>query len=148
MFGLAGSPGSSLPNAPLIISTGGAPKKTKKSERNNAANTGPQTANLRQQRHDPLTGLVPGNYYRRYAVTRKQPMSFSSSAPRILALDYEYIYIMPGESTGGTKSRFEAPGKTVTVPFSGVLGSKVSKKHARMFRLVVERDRETKRYDF
>ena len=57
-----------------------------------------------------------------------------------MALDNEYIHIMPGEKTG--------EGKTTTVHFSSVVGSKVSKKHPRMFRVIVFKERETKRYDF
>jgi hypothetical protein len=54
---------------------------------------------------------------------------------------------MPGEATH-TKALFENPGKTTTVHFSSVIGSKVSKKHPRMFRVLVFKERETKRYDF
>ncbi|KAF2126162.1 stress-activated map kinase-interacting protein-like protein [Dothidotthia symphoricarpi CBS 119687] len=135
VFGLSGSPGSSSPNAPLIISTGAVPKKTKKSDRVHASalsrTADPSSAAL---------ALSSTGYYRRYAVLRKQPMSFASSTARILALDNEYIHIMPGEKTG--------EGKTTTVHFSSVVGSKVSKKHPRMFRVIVFKERETKRYDF
>ncbi|KAF2270007.1 stress-activated map kinase-interacting protein-like protein [Lojkania enalia] len=150
VFGIAGSPGSSSPNAPLIISTGGAPKKTKKSDRTGVAMTGTSLVHpLAKHSHD----LIPTatSYYRRYNVLRKQPMSFASSTSRILALDNEYMHIMPGEAGGAgnnTKSLFEAPGKTTTVHFSSIVGSKVSKKHNRMFRVIVFKERETKRYDF
>jgi len=140
VFGLAGSPGSSSPNAPLIISTGGAPKKTKKGERTGAAVS--SLAHPLAHRADP--SVLATNYYRRYAVLRKQPMSFASSTSRILALDNEYIHIMPGE----TKTIALQGGKTSTVHFSSVVGSKVSKKHPKMFRLLVFKERETKRYDF
>ncbi|KAF1830903.1 stress-activated map kinase-interacting protein-like protein [Decorospora gaudefroyi] len=137
VFGLAGSPGSSSPNAPLIISTGGAPKKAKKGDRTQAAVSGTGLIH-------PLAPTSSTNYYRRYAVLRKQPMSFASSTSRVLALDNEYIHIMPGES----KTRVEGQGKTTTVHFSSVIGSKVSKKHPKMFRLIVFKETETKRYDF
>jgi len=35
---------------------------------------------------------------------------------------------MPGESGNNTKALFEAPGKTMTVHFSSIVGGKVSKK--------------------
>jgi hypothetical protein len=78
-------------------------------------------------------------------------MSFASSTSRILALDNEYIHIMPGETTKGMlrPGGFAVEGgKTTTVHFSSVVGSKVSKKHPKMFRLIVFKERETKRYDF
>ncbi|KNG46438.1 stress activated MAP kinase interacting protein Sin1 [Stemphylium lycopersici] len=151
VFGLAGSPGSSSPNAPLIISTGGAPKKTKKGDRTHAAVSGQGLIHpLARNADSGALALTSTNYYRRYAVLRKQPMSFASSTSRILALDNEYIHIMPGESKTGARSGFgvEGQGKTTTVHFSSVVGSKVSKKHPKMFRVIVFKERETKRYDF
>lgn len=150
VFGLAGSPGSSSPNAPLIISTGGAPKKTKKGERTGAAVSGHGLIHPLVQRGESALTLTQTNYYRRYAVLRKQPMSFASSTSRILALDNEYIHIMPGETTKGNLKAGSGTegGKTTTVHFSSVVGSKVSKKHPKMFRLLVFKERETKRYDF
>ncbi|KAF2027931.1 hypothetical protein EK21DRAFT_70818 [Setomelanomma holmii] len=152
VFGLAGSPGSSSPNAPLIISTGGAPKKTKKGERTHAAVSGHGLIHpLAARAESSALALTATNYYRRYAVLRKQPMSFASSTSRILALDNEYIHIMPGETNKGNvrPGGFAVEGgKTTTVHFSSVVGSKVSKKHPKMFRLLVFKERETKRYDF
>ena len=146
-FGLSGSPGSSSPNAPLLISTGGTPKKVKKGAAGTAAGTAAGLLHPLAQKHDAFL-TANTSTYRRYAVTRKQPMSFSSSSSRILALDGEYMHIMPGENAGGTKTLFEAPPKTTTVHFSSVVGSKVSRRHPRMFRVVVFKERETKRYDF
>jgi hypothetical protein len=152
VFGLSGSPGSSSPNAPLIISTGGAPKKTKKGERTGAAVSGHGLIHpLAARAESSALALTTTNYYRRYAVMRKQPMSFASSTSRILALDNEYIHIMPGETTKGNArpGGFAIEGgKTTTVHFSSVVGSKVSKKHPKMFRLVVFKETMTKRYDF
>ena len=149
VFGLAGSPGSSSPNAPLIITTGGAPKKAKKGDRIAAAVPGPPVPHPLAQKHDALLSGVTSMYYRRYPVLRKQPMSFSSSTPRILALDSEYMHIMPGETGNNAKAIFsEQQSKTTTVHFSSIVGSKVSKKHPKMFRVIVFKERETKRYDF
>ncbi|KAF2735920.1 hypothetical protein EJ04DRAFT_490685 [Polyplosphaeria fusca] len=149
VFGLAGSPGSSSPNAPLIISTGGAPKKTKKGDRTAAAVSGTGLMHP-LAKTDLGIALTHTGYYRRYAVLRKQPMSFASSTARTLALDNEYMHIMPGGAENATnpKQLFEAQGKTTTVHFSSIVGSKVSKKHPRMFRVIVFKERETKRYDF
>ncbi|KAF2875366.1 stress-activated map kinase-interacting protein-like protein [Massariosphaeria phaeospora] len=147
VFGIAGSPGSSSPNAPLVISTGGAPKKTKKADRTAAAVSGHGLIHPLAKHSDAGLTLTQTSYYRRYAVLRKQPMSFASSTSRVLALDSEYMHIMPGE-TGTTKQIFDDKSKTTTVHFSSIVGSKVSKKHPRMFRVIVFKERETKRYDF
>lgn len=152
VFGIAGSPGSSSPNAPLIIGAGGAPKKTKRGDRTAAAVTGhslihPLAKHTVSGDGGALALTQTSSYYKRWPVLRKQPMSFASSTSRILALDSEYIHIMPGD-TGTTKQLFDQPGKTTTVHFSSVVGSKVSKKHPRMFRVLVFKEKETKRYDF
>ena len=148
VFGLSGSPGSSSPNAPLTIATGGAPKKTRKGERTAAAASG---ASLLHPLANPTSAALAltttTSYYKRWPVTRKQPMSFASSTSRTLAVDNEYLHIMPGE-TGTSKQIFDQPAKTTTVHFSSVVGSKVSKKHPKMFRVVVFKEKETKRYDF
>jgi hypothetical protein len=144
-FGLSGSPGSSSPNAPLLIAPGGTPKKSKKSTAALANTT------IAQQKSEALAALAANSgTYKRYNVTRKQPMSFSSSSARVLALDEEYMHIMPSsaEHHPTTTKIFEAPGKVTTVHFSSVVGSKVSRRHPRMFRVVVYKERETKRYDF
>jgi len=139
-FGLSGSPGSSSPNAPLLIAPGGTPKKGKK------GTTG--MLHPLAQKQDAFVSVNTANY-KRFNVTRKQPMSFASSSSRTLALDREYIHIMPNEGAGGTKAAlFEAPSKTTTVHFSSIVGSKVSRRHPKMFRVVVYKERETKRYDF
>ena len=152
IMGLSGSPGSSSPNAPLIISTGGAPKKTKKGDRVYAAVSGHQLIHpLARHADASALALTSTGYYRRYAVLRKQPMSFASSTSRIIALDNEYIHIMPGESgrrAGAVGGVIEGQGKTTTVHFSSVVGTKVSKKHPKTVRLLVYREKETKRYDF
>jgi len=155
-FGLSGSPGSESPNAPLLI-TPGTPKKGGRKGIIGAGTavgavaggSGGGVLHPLAQRTDAFLTANTANY-KRYNVTRKQPMSFSSSSARILALDGEYMHIMPAEGTagGGTKMLFEAPAKTTTVHFSSVVGSKVSRRHPRMFRVVVYKERETKRYDF
>ncbi len=139
-FGLSGSPGSSSPNAPLLIPTGSTPRKGKKGAPLHPLN--------QKQDYPTLISAMSAANYKRYAVTRKQPMSFNSSSSRILALDEEYMHIMPGENAGGTKALFDSTPKTVTAHFSSVVGSKVSRRHPRHFRVMVYRERETKRYDF
>ncbi|KAF1812641.1 hypothetical protein P152DRAFT_458457 [Eremomyces bilateralis CBS 781.70] len=137
-FGLSGSPGSSTPNAPLFISPGGTTKKGKKGA--------PTLLNPLAQKHDALFSIAN---YKRYNVTRKQPMSFSSSSARIMALDGEYLHLMPSESgAGGTKALFDVNAKTSAMHYSTIVGCKVSRRHPRMFRVIIYRERESKRYDF
>ncbi|PMD18180.1 SIN1-domain-containing protein [Hyaloscypha hepaticicola] len=83
--------------------------------------------------------------YRKYTVWRKQPMRFVGMNERVLAIDGEYLHIMPA-STG--KTMFEGQGKTTTVHFSNVVGCKVTRRHPTNFKIVIYKATETKRYDF
>ncbi|MCJ1478179.1 hypothetical protein MMC13_006855 [Lambiella insularis] len=131
-IGLTGSPGSSSPNAPLLLNAEMA-KKGKK---------GTAVAHPLAQKQDLWTGT--GNY-KRYTVVRKQPMSFTPSHQRTLLMDGDYMHILPGE-TG--KTLFDTSAKSTTVPFSMIVGCKVSRRHPKTFRVIIFRERETKRYDF
>ncbi|KKY23830.1 putative stress activated map kinase interacting protein [Phaeomoniella chlamydospora] len=124
-YSLTGSPGSSSPNAPLLVDIEG-PKKGKKN---------PSLANL----------MSSGSGYKRYAVIRKQPMSFSQANPRIVTFDGDYIHIIPAETT---KTLYNTNPKSTSILFSNILGCKVSRKHPKSFKLVVRRGSESKRYDF
>lgn len=131
-LGLMGSPGGSSPNAPLLLTTE-TPKKGKK--------VTPAVHPLSQKQD--LWGNT-GNY-KKYIVVRKQPMSFTPSHQRTLLMDNDYMHILPGE-TG--KTLFDTSAKTTTVPFSMIVGCKVSRRHPKTFRVIIFRERETKRYDF
>lgn len=139
-FGLPGSPNSSTPNAPLLVHAVESPRKMKR---------GGSIHPLAQQTDLIGLGLAVGTNanYRRYNVIRKQPMSFTPSHPRILALDSEYMHVMPSDAA--KEKLFDTQqGKITTVHFSNVVGCKVNRKHPKTFRVVVFRERETKRYDF
>ncbi|PWY71652.1 hypothetical protein BO70DRAFT_365054 [Aspergillus heteromorphus CBS 117.55] len=131
---LTGSPGSSSPNAPLLVDSTPAPsKKGKKS--------GQRMLHPLTQKQDLI-----GGYYRRYYVWRKQSMSFTASNHRILTFDNDYMHMMPAD-TGKTGSET----KTRSISFSDVVGCKVSRRHPKNFRVVVLRGNdanEQKRYDF
>lgn len=161
---ISGSPGSSSPNAPLVISAPAVSSKKKKGEKGDKDKLG-RSLLTHPLAKDTAAYNFPlsTSYYRRYNVIRKQPMSFASSTSRTLALDSEYLHIMPGEAAmahgahniNGPPSKGLLPGfegvgtaKTTTVPFTSVVGSKVSKKHPKSFRVLVWREREHKRYDF
>jgi len=84
--------------------------------------------------------------YKKYTVWKKQPMRFVGMNERVLAIDGEYLHIMPA-STG--KTMFDGQGKTTTVHFSNVIGCKVTRRHPTNFKVVVYKGTETnKRYDF
>ncbi|KAI0011813.1 SIN1-domain-containing protein [Xylariaceae sp. FL0662B] len=82
--------------------------------------------------------------YKKYTVWRKQTMRFVGMNERMLAIDGEYVYIMP--SSGGKATR--EGGKTTTVHFSNVIGCSVSRRHPTHFKLLVYKATESKRYDF
>jgi len=144
-FGFSGSPGSGSPNAPLLLTAAGTPKKPKR-----GAGVGGSLHPLAQS-SDPaglgVSSRLNANF-RRYAVIRKQPMSFAPSHPRVIALDDEYLHIMPGEAVAGQKVFDQTQGKISTIHYSSVVGCKVNRKHPKTFRVVVFKERETKRYDF
>lgn len=131
-IGLTGSPGSSSPNAPLLLTTD-TPRKGKK---------GLPAAHPLSQKQDLWTS---NSNYKKYTVVRKQPMSFTPSHQRTLLMDSDYMHILPGE-TG--KTLFDTSTKTTTIPFSMIVGCKVSRRHPKTFRVIIFRERETKRYDF
>lgn len=138
VLAVTGSPGSASPNTPLEIdqSNQGSSKKGKKGQR--MLHPLAQT-----QKMDFL-----GGYYRRYYVYRKQSMSFTTSNPKVLVLDNDYLHIMPGDSG---KGMFDSSGKTRSISFNDIIGSKVSRRHPKTFRVVVLRGSEAseqKRYDF
>lgn len=70
--------------------------------------------------------------YRRYTVWRKQPMRFVGMNERVIAIDGEYLHILPA-STG--KTMFEGQGKATTVHFSNVVGCKVTRRHPTNFKV-------------
>lgn len=141
--GLSGSPGSTSPNAPLLLTASGTPKK----HGQYPAKKGGSAHPLAQQ-SDLFGGSSVGaglglSSFKRYHVIRKNPMSFTPSNPRVLVLEGEYLHIMPGEAYGQPVS-----GKTHMAHFSSVIGCKVSRKHPKTIRVVVFREKESKKYDF
>lgn len=127
-YSLTGSPGSSSPNAPLLIDIDG-PKKGRK-------------GHPLAQKQDIAS--LAGNY-KRFNVIRKTNLSFSQANQRILTFDGEYMHILPAE-TGRTL--FETSSKSTSIAWHDVLGCKGSKRHHKIVRLAVSRSNETKRYDF
>ncbi|KAF1344921.1 stress-activated map kinase-interacting protein-like protein [Delphinella strobiligena] len=144
----AGSPGSDSPNAPLLLTTGTTPK-----QKSRKAFMGLQTSKSTADMNAAAIYGLGNSAGKRYLVIRRQPLSFAPSHPRILALDAEFMHIMPASSADALNANIDAGmappvGKTTSVHFSAVVGCKVSRKHPKVVRVLVYREKETKRYDF
>jgi len=155
-LGLSGSPGSTSPNAPLelVPNTPPTAKEAKRRKGFPGVSEVLHPLAAAQQRNEfnsttasmlDLTGA--GTVGRRYNVQRKMPLSFSATHPRILVITPEYMQILPAPSEE-TGLMAQGSGKTTNVPMSSIVGVKVSRKHPKMMRVLVYREKETKRYDF
>ncbi|RIA85683.1 stress-activated map kinase interacting protein 1-domain-containing protein [Glomus cerebriforme] len=80
--------------------------------------------------------------YKKYTVNRKIPM-FVGRHERVLAIDGDYIHIMPSE----TRTMFESM-KTSSYHITSVMSCKANKKSPSSFKLEIFRDSGTKTYDF
>ncbi|EKD21220.1 uncharacterized protein L3040_000738 [Drepanopeziza brunnea f. sp. 'multigermtubi'] len=132
---MSGSPSSSSPKIPMLSER----PSFQRVRKGSLLNTHPLAQEAIKQ--DEMGSAN----YRKYIVWRKQPMRFVGLNERILAIDGEYLHIMP-TSTG--KTMFEGQGKTTTVHFSKVVGCKVTRRHPTNFKIVIYKTTETKRYDF
>ncbi|KAI0015941.1 SIN1-domain-containing protein [Xylariomycetidae sp. FL0641] len=130
-----GSPSSSSPKPNLWMESQVVPKGKKK-----VMTTHPLAQEAMKQDEDGSGDIS----YKKYTVWRKQPMRFVGMNERLIAIDGEYVYIMP--SSGGKATR--EGGKTTTVHFSNVVGCSVSRRHPTNFKLIVFKSNESKRYDF
>ncbi|KAG1836273.1 stress-activated map kinase interacting protein 1-domain-containing protein [Suillus subalutaceus] len=81
--------------------------------------------------------------YKRYTIYRKMPML--ARQERTLAIDGVYIHIMP--STNKAKAVFDS-GKTVSFHIKSIIQCQQSAKSSTLFKIVVQRDSGSKRYDF
>ena len=145
--GLGSSPSSSSPHAPLLLQSAAiTTKKPKKSALGSSSVSSGSTPHPLSNQQDAFAGP---SAYKRYNVMRKNPMSFTPSQARTLLIDGEYLHILPGDAGKTIFDPTNAPNaKTAMVPFSMIVGCKVSRRHPKSFRVVVFRERETKRYDF
>lgn len=143
-LGTSGSPGSTSPNAPLELVPNTPPigKDARRRKGGNAliaqAGKGFQTMTASAF---GLQGIQDG---RKYNVLRKQPLSFSASHPRTLVITPEFLQVLPAQNAeDGPVS-----GKVTNIHMSSIVGVKVSRKHPKMVRVVVYKEKEAKRYDF
>ncbi|KAJ9607292.1 Component of a membrane-bound complex containing the Tor2p kinase [Cladophialophora chaetospira] len=124
---LTGSPGSSSPNAPLLLDIQGPTKKNKRGQPI-------QASSLKQ---DLLSGA---SNFKKYYVTRKQLGGFAQGSQRVLVFDGDIIHVMPADTSSNAKFS--------SIAFNDILKCKVSSKHPKLVRIVVRRVNESKRYDF
>jgi hypothetical protein len=97
-----------------------------------------ETAENFNQFSDPQATIT----YRRYSVYRKLPMPLGRHA-RTIALDLDYIHLLPAENRG----MFDV-GKTISYHVSAIVECRVSKRSKNNFKVLVQKDRRVKRYDF
>ncbi|KAK6501630.1 hypothetical protein TWF481_009465 [Arthrobotrys musiformis] len=90
--------------------------------------------------HDVLSSAG----YQKFTVWRKMPMSFISRHERVLAIDGEYVHIMPSDQN---KTLFDSP-KTTSIHVSSIIGCKQSRKAPLNFKIIAMKSREWKRYAF
>lgn len=81
--------------------------------------------------------------YKKYTIYRKMPML--ARQERTLAIDGVYIHIMP--STNKAKAVFDS-GKTVSFHMKSIIQCQQSAKSSTLFKIIVQRDSGSKRYDF
>lgn len=148
MFGLglmSNSPGSSSPNAPLDLTPANATPDKGRKKGMKGFTLHPLAAQQKSELNTTSTvALALDRDGKRYNVLRKQPLSFAATHPRTLIITPEYMTIMPA-----APDSLAAPtGKVTNVPMTSVIGAKVSRKHPRMVRILVFREKEQKRYDF
>ena len=145
-LGLSGSPGSSSPNAPLeLVPTIGSVGAQGQAGGGGAGGGKRRKGFALHNRPEPSSNHLPLDVGgKRYNVLRKQPLSFAPSHPRTLIITPEYLQILPA-----APDSLAAPtGKVTNVPMTSIIGVKVSRKHPKMVRVLVYREKETKRYDF
>jgi hypothetical protein len=124
---LSGSPGSSSPNAPLLLDIQGPTKKNKRGQPM-------QASSLKQDL------LSSASNFKKYYVTRKQLGGFAQGSQRILVFDGDIIHVMPADTSSNAKFS--------SIAFNDILKCKVSSKHPKLLRILVRRVNESKRYDF
>lgn len=86
--------------------------------------------------------LLTGAGYQKYFIWRRQPMSFISRHERILAIDGEYVHIMPSED----RAWFDSP-KTSSFHINKIIKCKQSTKVPVNFKIVIMKTSGPKRYD-
>ncbi|CAI2168221.1 6871_t:CDS:2 [Funneliformis geosporum] len=121
-------------------------KQSSNSSSNTVESPTSPTRSKRRITEPPQPQYVSSNeymsVYKKYTVNRKIPM-FVGRHERVLAIDGDYIHIMPSE----TRTMFESM-KTSSYHITDVISCKTNKKAPLNFKLEIYRDSGTKTYDF
>ncbi|KAI5779101.1 stress-activated map kinase interacting protein 1-domain-containing protein [Geopyxis carbonaria] len=129
----ASPPAAASPAAPLLLTTARTPKKPKFLQ--------PATALW-------APDLAGSRDYLKFTVWRKASMGFMARHERILAIDGEYVHVMPSDQKT-LLNAFESQAKTRSIHISTIIGCKTYRKAPASFKILVMRpQKETKRYDF
>lgn len=133
---MSGSPTSTSPRTPMggsFEAAGGSGSAFRKARKAQAAGALGGVAAHPLAREAMKQDEMGSANYRKYTVWRKQPMRFVGMNERVIAIDGEYLHIMPSQSG---KTVFEGrEGKTTTVHFSNVIGCKVTRRHPTNFKV-------------
>lgn len=136
---MTGSPGSTSPrsaaglSSDLLPTTSSAVSSFRKIKKPHQLAGGASSSHpLAQESSLIKQDELGSSNYKKYTVWRKQPMRFVGMNERVIAIDGEYLHIMP---VGTGKTMFEGQGKTTTVHFSNVVGCKVTRRHPTNFKV-------------
>jgi hypothetical protein len=99
---------------------------------------------FRLQQSSPIVPNDINTEYHKFTVWRRLPMSFINRHERTLALDGEYVYIMPKDE----KLWYDTNFKTTTFHVSQIMSCKVSRRVPSNFKIVVMKTSGPKRYVF
>ncbi|ODV91445.1 hypothetical protein CANCADRAFT_66383 [Tortispora caseinolytica NRRL Y-17796] len=129
------------PSAPLSLEFTTADRKFGFDNPSNYVPEGPPSSMAESSKQGDVQEVT--STYVKYNVWRRQQMSFNLRQERVLAIDGEYIHIMPAEDRTALENQ-----KTSSYHVSLLRIYKQSRKIPKNFKLIFQRSRELKRYDF
>lgn len=139
-----GSPSTTgSPNAPILP-----PGSSGKDSTTHASRTPGKKSKFLQSPSIWTPDIISSRDYLKFNVYRKSSVAFMSQHKRILAIDGEYVHIMPSDQKT-LLNALESQTKTRSIHVSTIIGCKVYRKQSSSFKILVMRpEKETKRYDF
>lgn len=139
-----GSPSTTgSPNAPILL-----PSSSGKDSASHTSRTPGKKSKLLQGPSLWAPDMLSSRDYLKFNVWRKSSVAFMSQHKKILAIDGEYVHIMPSDQKT-LLNALESQTKTRSIHVSTIIGCKVYRKQATCFKILVLRpEKETKRYDF
>ncbi|EIW77134.1 hypothetical protein CONPUDRAFT_109640 [Coniophora puteana RWD-64-598 SS2] len=86
------------------------------------------------------------NAYKKYTIYRKMPML--ARQERTLAIDGEYVHIMPSANNANKARVVFDSGKTISFHIKSIVECQQSTKSSVLFKIIIPRETRNKRYDF